>query len=158
MIKLRNKKEHLLSKIMDINLISKNIAVPNSSIRGKISENDIELRNVTEDDIELIVYSFLIHERSKLPRLKPRDERYIIFRVHDEMLIVTEFSPLYMLQYVDKVKVTKEYFVNGNIESEDTDEYVEPDLNDINDNHIIKWLLDNQHLWAKEVVQCLQRA
>lgn len=114
--------------------------------------------NITEDDIELIVYSFMAQERSKIPKLKPRDERYIIFRMNDELFILTDFSPLRMLQYVDNVTVMRDIIVNGKIESEETDEYTEPSLRDVKDEHIIKWLFDNRHLWSKEVSQCLQRA
>lgn len=63
-----------------------------------------------------------------------------------------------MLQYVDDVMLLKEINVNGKIEFDATDEYAEPELRDINDKHIIKWLIDNKNIWAKEVVQCLRRA
>jgi hypothetical protein len=154
----KRKSDYLCRTVMSINTKSKQIAKPALSVREKITEDEIESGKIAEDDIELIVYSFLVHERNKLPKLKPKDERYIIFRVHGELFIVTGFSPLYMLQYADKVMITREIIVNGNIESEETDEFIEPGLRDIKDKHIINWLFDNRQLWTKEVVQCLQRA
>jgi hypothetical protein len=150
--------DYLLRTILSINLISKFVKNPESGIQENTNENNVELSHITADDIDLIVYSFLIHERGKMPTLKPKDERYIIFRVHNELFIVTDFSPLYMLQYADDVNILCEFMVNGKIESEESDVFKEPGLQDINENHIIQWLSDNRQLWEKEVIQCLQRA
>jgi hypothetical protein len=48
-------------------------------IDKSLKKGEYKFENFEESEIELVGYSFLVYQRGKLPRLKPADERYIIY-------------------------------------------------------------------------------
>ncbi len=106
-----------------------------------------KLDNFRGGEIELIGYSFLVYQTGKLPRLKPSDERYIIYTYMCRICLLVDFNPFEMLKYVEDKSITFDFISGENIESDETDEFRAPMLGDIEDEHVVKWL--NEQLRIK---------